>query len=240
MRYLVNISYDGSNYYGWSKQKKEKTIQDHLEKVLSKIFKEKILIYCSGRTDKGVHALNQYFHFDSKLLIDPIKLAFILNKFINDDLYIKKIKIVSEKFHSRYSIKNKTYLYIINTSKKNPFMCNQELQYNREINIDKLQIILNTFLGKHNFLSFSTSILKNTTRRINWIKVSKVNDKVKIKINGDGFLRYMVRMIISYSLIVLEGKKDIDSIKQLLLIPSKGSSIHKANACGLYLYNVYY
>ncbi|MGL5246084.1 MAG: tRNA pseudouridine(38-40) synthase TruA [Mycoplasmoidaceae bacterium] len=240
MRYLVNISYDGSNYYGWSKQKHEITIQDHLEKVLLKIFKEKIVINCSGRTDKGVHALNQYFHFDAEMIIDPEKLLFILNKFINEDLYIKKIKLVNKDFHSRYSIKNKTYLYIINTSKKDPFMCNKELQYNKEINVDKLQEILNTFLGKHDFLSFSTSILKNTTREINWINVRKTNNKIKIKINGDGFLRYMVRMIVSYSLIVLEGKKDINSIKKLLLNPSKGSSIHKANACGLYLYNVYY
>ncbi|MGL5640349.1 MAG: tRNA pseudouridine(38-40) synthase TruA [Mycoplasmoidaceae bacterium] len=240
MRYLVNISYDGSNYYGWSKQKHEKTIQDHLEKILSKIFKEKISIHCSGRTDKGVHALNQYFHFDSDMKINPEKLIFILNKSINEDLYIKKIKLVDENFHSRYSIKNKTYLYIINTSKKNPFMCRQELQYNKEINSEKLQEILNTFLGKHDFLSFSTSILKNTTREIYWIRVTKINDKIKIKINGDGFLRYMVRMIVSYSLLVLEGKKDINSIKNLLSTPSKGSSIHKANPCGLYLYNVYY
>ncbi|MGL5591696.1 MAG: tRNA pseudouridine(38-40) synthase TruA [Mycoplasmoidaceae bacterium] len=240
MRYLVNISYDGSNYYGWSKQKHEITIQDHLEKILSKIFKEKISIHCSGRTDKGVHALNQYFHFDSNMKIDTEKLVFILNKSINEDLYIKKIKLVDEDFHSRYSIKNKTYLYVINTSKKNPFMCSKELQYNKEIDLDKLQEILNTFLGKHDFLSFSTSILKNTTREIYWIKVTKNSDKVKIKINGDGFLRYMVRMIVSYSLLVLEGKKDINSIKNLLLNPLKGSSIHKANPCGLYLYNVYY
>lgn len=240
MRYLVNLSYDGSAYYGWSKQKHEKTIQDHLEKILSIIFKEKIVIHCSGRTDKGVHALNQYFHFDSNMMIEPKKLLFILNKSINEDLYIKKIKLVDENFHSRYSIKSKTYLYIINTSKKDPFMCKKEFQYNKEVDIEKLQKIMNSFLGEHDFLSFSTSILKNTIRKINWIEVTKVKDKVKIKINGDGFLRYMVRMIVSYSLIVLEEKKDINSINNLLLNPSKGSSIHKANSCGLYLYNVYY
>ncbi len=240
MRYLVNLSYDGSNYYGWSKQKHEKTIQDHLEKVLSKIFKEKIIIHCSGRTDKGVHALNQYFHFDSEMMFDPNKLVSILNRFINEDIYIKKIKLVNQEFHSRYSIQNKTYLYVINTSKKDPFMSSKELNYNKEINLIKLQEILNTFLGEHDFLSFSTSVLKNTNRKINWIKVSKSNNKIKIKINGNGFLRYMVRMIVGYSLIVVEEKKDIDSIKKLLANPSKGSAIHKAYPSGLYLYNVYY
>ena len=86
-------------------------------------------------------------------------------------------------------------------------MRSKELNYNKEINLIKLQKILNTSLGEQDFLSFSRSILKNTNRKRNWIKYFKSNNKKKIKINGNGFLRYMVRMIVGYSLIVIEEKK---------------------------------
>ena len=92
-------------------------------------------------------------------------------------------------------------------------MISKELNYNKDITLIKLQEILNTVLGEHDFLAFSTSVWKNTNRKVNWIKVPKSNNKIKIKINGNGFLRYMVRMIVGYSLIVIEEKKDIEGDK---------------------------
>ncbi|MGL4647204.1 MAG: tRNA pseudouridine(38-40) synthase TruA [Mycoplasmoidaceae bacterium] len=240
MRYLVNLEYDGSNYYGWSKQKNKASIQEHLEKALSKIFKEKILIHSSGRTDRGVHALNQYFHFDANLNIEPLILRRILNKRINNDLYIKKVILVKPDFHARYSAKDKTYLFKINNKQFNPFQQRYELYYEKEIDLEKLQSILNEFIGEHDFFSFSTTIVNYRIRKINFIEVSKRKGIISIKINGNGFLRHMVRMMIGYALLVLENKRDFNSIKELLDYPSKGKSGIKISPNGLYLYSVNY
>ncbi len=240
MRYFVNLEYDGSNYYGWSKQINKDTIQNHLEKKISKIFKEEITIHSSGRTDKGAHALNQYFHFESEMNFDLPKLEKVLNNLTNDDINIKKIKIVNDNFHSRFSAKNKTYLYVINDFCPNPFKIKYEFQINKKLDIKKLEGILNNFIGEYNFLSFSTTVNKNTIRKINWIKILRKNNIINIKINGNGFLRHMVRMIIGYSLLVYNEKKTIESISDLLLKPKKGKSAYKMPSNGLYLYNVYY
>ncbi|MDE6563149.1 MAG: hypothetical protein K2J98_02590, partial [Malacoplasma sp.] len=166
MTYVLKISYDGSFFSGYAKQTENiLTVQSELEKYLSILFNSNIKTTASGRTDKYVHALDQTVSFSSDIEIhcDAIK------KYLNDKLiniYVKNVESKNKSFNARFSIKSKTYLYLINTGSFNLFRRNYEYQYNKFLDIKKVKDILNIFIGTKNFLSFSTSSLENTIRTI--------------------------------------------------------------------------
>lgn len=240
MTYKLNVCYDGSFFCGYAKQKGDVlTIQQEIEEKLSIIFSSNINVVASGRTDKYVHALDQTISFKSKTEINPEN----IKKFLNSNLkniYIKHIEIKNDNFNARFSIKSKTYMYVINTGEFDLFRQRYEYQLNEEINIHKSKEILDLFVGEKNFLSFSTSSLENTIRKINRIKIIKKNKKIYIFINGNGFLRNMVRMIVSTIINYCKSIVTYDNILNLFKNPKKGSAIYKAPGCGLYLYKTIY
>ena len=241
MNYLVDISYDGNNYHGWSKQKNNVTIQQTIEESLSSIYKKKIDIVGSGRTDTKVHAIHQYFNFhENEINLSIKKLINALKYKIPTDVKVNSIKAVDDNFNARYDAKSKTYLYLINTNEFDLFKNNYLLNYNKHINLDLWNQAKELFIGTHDFLSFSKSTLANTTRTINEIKILNYKGLIKIYINGNGFLRNMVRMIIGSLIDLNENKKSLSDIKRLISNPKKGSANTLANPCGLYLYQVNY
>ena len=134
MRYLMNFSYDGSKFNGYQKQDNALTVQGNLEDLLSRRFTKEIKIYGSGRTDKGVHAINQYAHFDAdKVEID--KLISYLNEQI-DGIFVKSIRVVDDEFHARFNVKKKTYKYVINVEDYDVFRRNYELEYCKSLDLD--------------------------------------------------------------------------------------------------------
>lgn len=237
------ISYLGYGYNGWAKQiNNEKTIQQTIENELSNVFNTKIQIYSSGRTDKFVHANNQVFSCKiNELKIPLVNLKELLNKkLIKNNIFIKSIEIVNNDFNARFSAISKTYKYLINVGEFNLLENDLINQLNQKLNIKKMKIASKLFLGKHNFLSFSTSELENTIREINWIKIIKHKNIIEIYINANGFLRSMVRMLVAAMMNYSQDKINLDQIQWLLDNPRKGASIEKAKACGLYLEKVYY
>ncbi len=239
MRYKVTVEYNGANFYGWATQDGFRTIQDTIEKTFSKCLNENIKIHASGRTDKFVHALGQVFHFDSNLEIDDYMVKNINNYFKNE-IRIISLEKVDDKFHARFHVKKKTYIYKISTKPINIFEAPTALQYAKKVNIKKLKKASQLFLGTHNFLSFSTSDKDDTKRTIYEIKVFKKKQYIYIEVSGNGFLRNMVRMIVACLLNYNEDKLTLEEIKNLIDNPKKGSSISKADGCGLYLKRVEY
>lgn len=241
MRYLVNISYDGTNFYGFQVQNDKRTIEEEIEEKLSKILNKETKIIGCSRTDKGVHANDFYFHFDSEKDLDINKIKKSLNDLTSDEIYIKGIEKINEEFHARYNVKNKEYLYIINTGDYEPTKRNIELQYNKPINTDLLKEASTHLLGKHNFKSFTSDNEKeNYIRTINYINFEIDNNIIKIYINADGFLKYMVRNIIGLFLDINEGKKNIEDIKNILESQNREMLGIKASSNGLYLNKVNY
>lgn len=241
MNYKAIVSYDGTLFHGWAKQKNVRTVQQEIEDLLFKIFNEKINIYGSSRTDAYVHAIGQVFNFKIKNNnLKPNKLIKILNRVKPNDIKFISIKKVNDKFHAQYSAKSKIYEYIVNLGKENVFNNNYVLNYHHKVNLMLLKKVSKLFVGKHDFKSFSRSELENTIRTIHYIKFKKQSNKLIITINGNGFLRNMVRMIIGSLLDVNENKKTIADIKNLLNNPIKGSAITKVLACGLFLKKINY
>lgn len=241
MRYLVKISYDGTLFFGSQKQKDKRTINNEIELTLSKILNEKTKIIGCSRTDKGVHANEYYFHFDTTKEIKAEKLKKSMNSLLTGEINIKNIKEVKDTFHARYNVKNKEYKYIIETGEYNPTNRNYTLMYNKKINIELLKEASKYLIGTHNFKSFTSDNEKeNYIRTINYIKIKQNKSKIEIYINADGFLKYMVRNIIGLFIELNEGKKQIKDIKQILESKDRTKLGIKAPSNGLYLNKINY
>lgn len=242
-RYLINFSYDGSNYNGYQKQKNLNTIQGKMEDALKKINNSKITkIHSSGRTDAHVHAINQYGHVDIQVDITEEKLKRALNSLLPDDIYVKSTKIVDDNFHARYMVSSKEYLYKINMGEYNPIEKNYVYQLCKKLNVRKMKKAINYFIGKHDFTTFSSNEdrKENNIRTIYNAYIEEDNDQLLISFKGTGFLKYMVRIMVGALIMVgLEKIKPEDIID---MFDKKDKSLVKitANPEGLYLYKVEY
>ncbi len=243
MNYRLSLTYNGTNYHGWSIQPNNITIQEVVTNAVKAIVGNvSIAINASGRTDAGVHALDQVINIKSKHINLPAKdLQRAIQSKLPRDIHINSCIDVNDQFHARYSAKSKSYIYIINTKPNFDAINHTNIyQYNKPINHECINIIKTKLIGTHNFLSFSTSELEDTIRTITDITYTEEGGLLKIKVTGDGFLRSMVRMIIGAIISLNENKINVDDINEWLEHPAKGKSQYKAPACGLYLAKVYY
>ena len=133
MKYLINLSYNGSKYYGYQIQKNKDTVEGEIEKVLSKIFNTNINTIGASRTDKGVHALNQYCTFEVTKDLNSKKLLHSLNSLLSENVYVKSIRKVNDNFNVRYDVKRKEYIYKINMGEYNPIESEYVYQYCKNI-----------------------------------------------------------------------------------------------------------
>ena len=245
MRYLAVVSYKGTNFCGWQKQTVSKlpSVEVTIESVISRILNQETKIYGSGRTDAGVHALGQTFHFDTKKELDVTKFAHSLNELLPEDIRIQSVKPVADDFHARFNAKGKTYIYKIRNAKvSSPFKSDLEYTLGQPLDIEKMVEAAKVFEGKHNFQNFNSKEEDDAgfIRDINHISVSSKNDDVIISMTGDGFMRYMVRMIVGTLIQVGLGKLTSEDIKKILEDPVRKPSSYKAPAYGLYLKEVLY
>jgi len=243
MRYKVTVAYDGSNYHGWQTQRKGKSIEEAIEAVLKQMHKYDVEIVGSGRTDSKVHALGQVFHFDSNLNISEERMKIALNTQLDKSIRIQKVEIVSDTFHARFDALEKRYDYYLTDNLNNPFIRNyMEVEYH-SLDYNKMKEAAQYFLGTHDFTSFTSSKIdqrKDKIRTIKTFDIIQENDVTHFIIEGDGFLRYMVRMMVQTIIMVGKGKIEASEVKQMLDAKDKHICRYKANACGLYLVAVKY
>ena len=235
MKYMMVISYDGSKFYGFQRQKNVRSVQGYLEKELSNILEENIVIKGAGRTDKGVHAKYQVIHFETNKNIDNLKHK--LNKILID-LKVKKIKKVYKNFHARHSVKNKTYLYKVALSNK--LDSNYYLNINYKLDILKIKKTSKLFIGTHNFKNFVAGERDNYVSTILNIKIYKIGNVLYFKFKGIGFYRYMIRNLVGALLEVGKGKANINIIKTMLDNYDIKKSLPTSSPNGLYLVKINY
>ena len=235
MRYLVNLSYDGSKFYGYQIQKNKTTVEGEIERVLSKLLNTKINSVGSSRTDRGVHSLDQYCHFDTDKKLDLRKFTHAMNGLIDKSIYIKKIIKVNDDFHARYSVYKKEYIYKINLGEYNPIEKDYVYQYNKNIDRKLLDEFILLMSGEHNFRSFTSD--KDSSSYVRNVKISyKIQNKILyLKFESSGFLRYMIRNIVGLLLDINDGKKDIIDIPKIFDSKDRCSCGKKADGVGLYL-----
>ena len=238
MRYLINLSYDGSKFYGYQVQKNQITIEGEIEKTLSKILNENINTIASSRTDRLVHANNQYCHFDYDKDLDLNKIKNSLNHLINDSIYIKDIIKVDDNFHARYNVKKKEYIYKINLGIYNPILKDYVYQYNKKISKTLINQFIKIVSGKHNFKSFTSDKNKNDYERDIKIDYKIKDDILYLRFTSTGFLRYMIRNIVGLLLDINDGKKNLSDIEKIFESKDRCSCGRCASGVGLYLNKV--
>ena len=146
MRYLIEFSYDGSNFNGFQRQPNKRTIQEELERALKEVNNNKeVKLVATGRTDRKVHALKQYAHADIDVNITEYKLKRALNTKLSEDIHVISTKTVDKDFNARYQVKEKTYKYLINLGEYNPIERNYIFQYNHSLDIDSIKDAIKVF-----------------------------------------------------------------------------------------------
>ena len=245
MRYLAVVSYRGTGFCGWQKQTISKlpSIEVTIEDVMSRILSSETKIYGSGRTDAGVHALGQTFHFDSNKELDVNKFAHSLNELLPKDIRILSVEKVSDDFHARFNAKSKTYLYKIRNKKvSDPFSSDLEYTLGQKLDVEKMVEASKLFVGEHNFQNFTSKEEdeQKFSRNIWGIDIKSEKDNIEILLKGNGFMRYMVRMIVGNLIQVGLGKMTSSDIKEALESKERKPSSYKAPAYGLYLKEVEY
>ncbi len=241
--YKMTIEYDGTDYFGFQIQPKGKTIQSALERALEKLFRQKIRIISSGRTDRGVHAWGHVVNFkvDSQLKNKNIHAA--LNTYLPKDIVIKNIVKVPIDFHAQYSVRDKTYEYTIVTS---PYRMPLSQRYayccDYQFNIPAMRKALKSLQGKHDFRAFASRVPtdKNTIRTIKKATLTMDANRIRIRIQADGFLYNMVRNIVGTVCCVGQGKITVREFVKILHSKDRTKAAAPAPAEGLSLLTVRY
>lgn len=243
MRYLAKVSYDGTNFVGWQIQKTGRTVQAEIEQAFSQIAKNNIPVVAAGRTDSGVHAFGQYFHFDlqNKMTTDQIRLA--LQTKLDFDIKIISIWKVTDEFHARFKAQKRSYKYFI-AKERTPFNRFYKSYFpGISLDFDKIQKCLSYFIGEHDFTSFSkfNPEIKSTICEIQDFNLIETDEDYVFIISANRFLHNMVRRLIGT--IINVSRTDVDPEIIIELIEAKTTEnklITTAPAEGLYLFDVEY
>ena len=244
-RYQILIEYIGTNFVGWQIQSKGKSIQKLIQTKLSKLLNEKISIVGSGRTDSGVHAIEQSAHFDCKKKIQNLN-TFIksINYFVNNDgISIINIKKRNINFHARFSAKQRIYKYIIFNRLSRPSI---ELERGWHI-IKKLDINLmkkgaKKLLGTKDFSTFRASSCnaKSPIRTIKSIKIKIVKDRIEIQFKSQSFLQQQIRSMVGCLKYLAEKKWDLKKFELILKSKKRILCAPPAPSHGLFLEKIIY
>lgn len=242
----MTFSYDGSDFKGYQKQPKGRTIQGELESVLKKINGDRsISVVASGRTDAGVHAMNQKAHFDLEEEMDLDKLLHSMNSMLPDDIYVKSIQRVSDNFHARYDATGKEYVYLINMGEYNPLERKYVYQHKNKLDVVEMQRAMKYLEGTHSFKAFTKvdeerEDYVRTLSQTNVLRDLKDVNKITLVFIGTGFMRYMVRNIVGTLIEIGEGRRRSEEIIDILRSEDRTMAGKTANPEGLYLRNVFY
>lgn len=240
MMYHVIVAYDGSSYYGFQRQKKQLGIQEVIEKALKNMTKKNITIHSAGRTDKGVHAKGQSFHFETEFELDGETIKKALNKRLPETIRILSVKHANQKFHARHSAKSKVYTYRLSKIPLTAFEANYEV-YLPNLDFKLMEEASQHFIGTHDFLGFCEKVEgKPTIKTIYSIDFKHTKHKVNVVFHGNSFLKYMVRSMMGTLIEIGQHKKEIDVITENLMSPNRKLAGKTAPAKGLYLTKIHY
>ncbi len=241
MRYKAIVSYDGTGYAGWQSQNDQPSIQECLNEALSKITNTSVKVAGAGRTDAKVHAKGQVFHFDTDKSFKDLKQA--INSQLPKDIYITDCRQTDEEFHARYSAKWKHYDYLINNGQYDPLLRNYTAYIANPLNLEAMKEAAAVFEGTHDFTSFNATKkeeIPDQVRTIYKITVEKEKEIIKLSFYGDGFLRYMVRMLSQTIIEAGLGKITSGQIAEMLSAQDKQACHYNGQPQGLYLIEVGY
>lgn len=240
----MTIEYDGGRYSGWQRLgDSDKTIQGKIENVLSQLTGTETEIVGSGRTDAGAHARGQVANFKTESDMDLQAMQETLIRNLPQDIIVKKLEEVPERFHSRYQAVGKQYSYYVwNQTVPSAFERNYSFHYPEQLNLDKMHEACLKLKGKHDFIGFSAlkKSKKSTVRTIDNITIEKEGNRLHFTFSGDGFLHKMVRIIMGTLLEVGAGILEPGAIDEIFESGIRSNAGITVPSQGLFLDEVYY
>ena len=240
---LLEISYDGSRYHGWQVQKNAVTVQEVFQNAVEKLFGERLDIKGCSRTDSGVHANSYFVSFKTDKNIETDKVVMALNTYLPKDIAVRSCREVGEDFHPRYSAVSKEYVYKLYNGKiRDPFLNHYAFHYRYPIDAEYLNTEAKAFLGTHDYRGFcsSRSDVEDTVRTVKNFEVFREGDIVYFKVEADGFLYNMVRIMVGTLLFVSEGKIKRGELASVIESMDRSRAGKTAPPQGLYLNKVNY
>ncbi len=241
-RYVLQISFDGTPFNGWQRQKNAPSVQQEIEEKLSIILGKETTVTGCGRTDTGVHANEFFLHFDADKELSNYTHLHKLNTMLPPQIAVQNIYKVSLDFNTRFDALNREYVYLIHFN-KNPFLIDKSLKLGKKnLDVNKMNQAANLLLEVEDFTSFSKVKTQTKTNNcdVTFAYWENIENGIKFTIKANRFLRNMVRAIVGTCLAVGEGKMEIEEFKQVIENKNRQSAGTSVPACGLYLKKVTY
>ena len=244
-RYQLLIEYVGTDFRGWQIQKKSKTIQGIIQDSISKILKEKIILLGSGRTDTGVHAIEQSAHFDSKnKIIQTDRFLKSINHFLNkEEVTILKIRKRSNNFHARFSAKMRIYKYIIINRLSGPVLDkNKGWHVMKKLDLVIMKKGATKLIGTKDFSTFRASSCraKSPIKTMKLVKIKSLNNKIEIEFRSQSFLQKQVRSMVGCLKFLGENKWSLKKFESVIKSKKRVLCAPPAPSEGLFLSKIIY
>ncbi|MEP6675386.1 MAG: tRNA pseudouridine(38-40) synthase TruA [Ferruginibacter sp.] len=240
-RYFIEVAYKGTLYSGFQIQQNANSIQAEVEKALETFFRRKFILTCSSRTDAGVHALQNFFHFDTALIEDTSKAIYHLNAILPEDIVVKAIRQANSDAHARFDARSREYIYYVHQA-KDPFMKDRSYYFPYKVNIGLLEEAAAVLMQYDDFTSFSK---RNTQVKSFICSIMKSEwhqdaNGLSYQVEGNRFLRGMVRGLTATMLKVGQEKISLQGFKEIIEGKDAQKTKFDVPAQGLFLVKVNY
>jgi tRNA pseudouridine38-40 synthase len=242
-RWKCICAYDGTSFAGWQSQAGGTAIQDVIEARLAQIFKKPLRIHGSGRTDSGVHAHAQVFHFDAEWPHAPEKLLAAFRTGLPPAIQIKSVRATTAEFHARFDATGKRYDYYVHLGDADPFTRPYCWMFFRPLDVSAMRAAAAVLRGRHDFRAFTAlngPEREDTVRDLRRLEVARRGGRIHIRAEADGFLYKMVRSLAGVLVSVGEGKLTAADVRRILHSRERTAAVQTAPAQGLFLTKVYY
>ena len=242
-RIALGIAYDGRPWQGWQKQPHGQTVQDALERALQAFVGAPVSTVCAGRTDTGVHGLNQVVHLDTDVHRTSESWVRGTNAHLPDSISVQWSQVVPDEFHARFSATARAYTYVIlNTRVRHPLWQGRAGWVFQPLNVEAMRIAAQCLLGEHDFSSFRSSQCqaKSPVRTLLTLDIAQQGPRIVVQLRANAFLHHMVRNIMGALVQVGQGREPIDFVAKVLEARDRTQGAPTFSPDGLYLTDVTY
>lgn len=242
-RWALGIEYNGARFCGWQSQVGVATVQDAVERALSRVADEPVRVIAAGRTDTGVHAHGQVVHFDTDQSRRPEAFTRGANTHLSADVSILWARLVPDEFHARFSAVGRTYRYVILNRRVRPGLWTSRVSFDyRPLDERRMQEAANALLGQHDFTSFRASQCqaKSPIRTLRRLVIERCGAFIVVTVEADAFLHHMVRNIGGVLCAIGAGERPVSWAESVLRARDRALGGLTATPDGLYLYAVHY
>jgi tRNA pseudouridine38-40 synthase len=244
MKIALGVEYLGTHFHGWQIQKSGiRTVQLVVESALSMVANHPVRVFCSGRTDAGVHAKEQVIHFETNVIRENKAWLFGGNVNLPSDVNFTWVKEVSDDFHARFNAHARAYEFkILNHPVRSALKADSHLWEPRPLSIEKMQEAANLLLGEHNFSCFRDSLCqaKSPIKTIEYFNITKNDSSVLMEVKANAFLHHMMRNIVGTLLKVGRGDRNVDWVQGVLDSKDRKKAGPTAEPQGLYFVKAFY